>query len=109
LKEYIENIYKLLHSPLVTPYNLLENAKLPNYEYVNFYKEDKVLISEMKCTLDDGNKAIFYYHFDQDDNLQYVYMSQGKQKHCVFNRHLETEKMISKYQKYSSSEKNIAI
>ncbi|GAB6172040.1 hypothetical protein JCM15765_15180 [Paradesulfitobacterium aromaticivorans] len=109
MKEYIEKIYKLLHSPLVTPYNLLENAKLPNYEYVNFYKGNQGLVSEMKCTLDDGNKAIFYYHFDHDENLQCVYMSQGKQKHCIFDRQSETQKMVSNYQKNSASEKIIAI
>lgn len=30
----MNKIYMLLNSPIVTPYNLLENVKLKNYEYV---------------------------------------------------------------------------
>lgn len=30
---YIKKIYDMLYSPIISPYNLLENAKLDNYSY----------------------------------------------------------------------------
>ena len=34
---YIKKIYDMLYSPIISPYNLLENAKLDNYSYVKYY------------------------------------------------------------------------
>ena len=99
MEKYITNIYDLLYCPVVTPYNLLENAKLPNYKYVSYYKEESGLVAEMQCLTEDGNEAIFYYHFDNDDHLKHVYMMAGGQKELVFDRQTELQKLTSEYAK----------
>lgn len=85
----IKKIYELMHSPIITPYNLLENAKLGNYNYVNYYKGEMGLIAEMKCSMDDGVDAIFYYYFDVNDKLIKVYEDVQGQKNIVFDREEE--------------------
>ncbi|MDR3600228.1 MAG: hypothetical protein P4L49_07075 [Desulfosporosinus sp.] len=97
MENYIKNIYELLYRPVVTPYNLLENAKLPNYKYVTYYKEESGLIAEMQCMTEDGNEAIFHYHFNHDDHLRSVYMTKGGQKELVFDRQTELQKLTAEY------------
>lgn len=109
MNDYINKIYNLLYSPIVTPYNLLDNVKLPNYEYVNYYKKNDGLITEMKCTLEDGRNAIFYYHFDMDDNLQLVCMDNDDQQVLVFDRQSEIQKQLLKYLKDKDSVASAAI
>lgn len=97
IEKYITNIYELLYRPVVTPYNLLENAKLPNYKYVSYYKEESGLVAEMQCLTEDGNEAIFHYHFDNNDHLKTVYMTVGGQREIVFDRQTELQKLTSEY------------
>ena len=74
MNKYIDNIFKLLYSPIVTPYNLLENAKLKNYSYVKYYKGSDGLITEMKCIVD----GIDY------DNLDISNIYTGKNENIIF-------------------------
>lgn len=98
MNENIEKIYELLYSPIITPYNLLENAKLDNYEYVNYYKEEHGLVAEMKCIMDGTyNKKVFYYHFDSEDKLYQVYTKMNGKKVCIFDRKQEIENEKNKY------------
>jgi hypothetical protein len=108
MENYINRIYNLLYSPVVTPYNLLENAKLPNYEYVNYYKGETGLIAEMQCTIEEGYKAIFFYHFDSSDNLQKVFMTTEGKKELVFDRQIEVKKVTEKYLQ-DTKEKQVAV
>ena len=85
----IKKIYELMYSPIVTPYNLLENAKLDNYNYVNYYKGEVGLVAEMECSMDDGLDSIFYYYFDGNDKLIKVYEEVRGQKSIVFDREEE--------------------
>lgn len=91
----LKSLYDLFFSPLVTPYNLLENAKLDNYSYVNYYKGQDGLIAEMKCKPKGSNKnIIYYYHFDSEDFLQKIYANKNNsEKHLVFERNKEKENM----------------
>lgn len=88
----IKSIYDLIYSPIITPYNLLENAKLENYMYVNYYKDDNGLVSEMKCIF-EGEETIFYYHFDVDDKLCKVTMDKDSNKIVLFDRSCEIEQL----------------
>lgn len=94
---YIKKIYDLLYSPIITPYNLLENAKLENYSYVNYYKGKQGLIAEMKCITDDNIEAIFYYHFDSEDKLLRVYMETDSETSIVFDRENELKEIKNEY------------
>ena len=88
----IKKIYDLLNSPILTPYNLLENVKLENYSYVNYYKGEQGVICEMKCTSLDKEEANYYYFFDRNDHLFKVNMQvAGAEKVEVFNRDTELQ------------------
>lgn len=99
MKNHINRIYDLLYSPIVTPHNLLENAELPNYTYVKYYKGKHGLIAEMGCTLEEDNeKLTFYYHFDSRKHLQQVYMkSKAAKKKLIYDRIFEFEREKNDY------------
>ena len=48
---YIKKIYDMLYSPIISPYNLLENAKLENYSYVKYFTNEEGLVAEMQCVI----------------------------------------------------------
>lgn len=97
MDKIIKKIYELMHSPIVTPYNLLENAKLDNYSYVNYYKGEIGLVAEMKCSMGDGVYTTFYYYFDESDKLIKVYEKIKGQKNIVFNREEELSNIRGTY------------
>lgn len=97
MDKIIKKIYELIHSPIVTPYNLLENAKLDNYNYVNYYKGEIGLVAEMECSISDGVNAIYYYCFDENDKLIKVYEEVKGQKDIVFDREEELSSLSKTY------------
>ncbi|PEZ18647.1 hypothetical protein CN337_20450 [Bacillus anthracis] len=107
LNENIKQIYDLLNSPVLTPYNLLQNAKLDNYSYVNYYKGESGIICEMECVVEDGTEVRYFYHFDKNDYLFRVYMEQlDKEKVIVFDREQELNNTVNKY--LSTKQQNTA-
>lgn len=99
----IENIYNLLHAPILTPYNLLENVKLDNYKYVNYSMDHNGIVCEMKCMM-ENDEVVFHYHFDQRDYLEKVYMSEMEGvKRLVFERNTELEKELMDYKAKSNN------
>lgn len=105
MKKYIENIYELIHSPLVTPYNLIENALLDNYGYVKYYTENNFFVAEMSCTLDNGETELFYYYFKDIYNLQYIYKGNSQSKIIVFDRSKELD--LSKQEFYNAYQEKL--
>ena len=97
MDSYIAKIYELMYSPIVTPYNLLENAKLDNYQYVNYYKGKSGLIVEMKCSMDEGKEVVFYYHFDKDDSLMEIHEEVDGEIKIIFNRYNELSNVKKTY------------
>ena len=96
MDKMIDKIYELIYSPILTPYNLLPNAKLDNYEYVNYYKQNDGLIAEMKCKV--GNSfEIFYYYFDENDFLQEIYRLQDGIRELIYSRKDEIRKYETLY------------
>ena len=95
--EDIKKLYDLFYSHILTPYNLLDNAKLPNYSYVNYYMGENGLIAEMECEREVAKKpVIFYYYFDKDDKLIEVYMEEDGDKNKLFDRNTEKNYQLSK-------------
>lgn len=90
----MNTLYSLMFKDIVTPFNLLENAKLDNYKYVKYYSQKEYFITEMKCSMGNEDVRVFYYYFDQDNKLQKIYQkcSVGK-KELLFDRVLEIEKL----------------
>ncbi|MBU3161048.1 hypothetical protein KPL37_15080 [Clostridium frigoris] len=89
MKKHVEQLYELMYSPIITPYNLLENAKLDNYSYVNYYKGVRGLIAEMKCITKYNQEAVFYYLFDENDHLYKIEREMCKEKEIMFDREEE--------------------
>ncbi|MBU3205560.1 hypothetical protein KPL33_01025 [Clostridium algidicarnis] len=96
MDKYIEKIYKMLKSPIVTPYNLLENSRLDNYEYVKYSKGPDGLICQMKCLTDDI-ETVFVYYFDEQDFLQKIMMQQNGNERCMFERTREIEELKEQF------------
>lgn len=88
----IKKIYDMLYSPILTPYNLIENVKLPNYEYVKYYKNHMGVVAEMKCFLDEQEEKVFYYQFDQKDYLQKIYYYDNGTEEAFFDRKIAVKK-----------------
>lgn len=90
MKNQFQQLYDLIYSPIITPYSLLENAKLDNYEYVNYSKAVNGLLVSMKCEIEPGYKVIFNYYFDEKDFLQRVEMVSSGEQELIFDRESET-------------------
>lgn len=83
---YIKKLYDMLYSPIISPYNLLENAKLKNYKYVKYYTNEIGLVAEMECEVPDEGNKIFFYQFDKKDYLQIIYQDVNGRKEVIFDR-----------------------
>lgn len=91
--ETIERLYDEIHAPKLTPYELIENVKLPNYISVDFSKDNKNnIIAHTKCLLDDGNSAVFTYTFDKDNKLISLKSKILEVEEELYNRKTEIEK-----------------
>ena len=83
---YIKKIYDMLYSPIISPYNLLENAKLENYSYVKYFTNEEGLVAEMQCVIPGEGEMVFYYQFDKKDYLQRINQNTMEKKNIVFSR-----------------------
>ncbi len=99
MDKIIEKIYELKFSSLTTPWNLMENALLDNYEYVKYYKAHNELVVEMKC-INFNSFNIFYYHFDIQNKLIKINLEQENgTTELMFSRQAELEKLLEEYKK----------
>lgn len=103
MKDSVNEVYNMLHSPIVTPYDLLENAKLRNYSYVKYYTNDTGLVAEMQCIIPCEGNQVFFYQFDKNDYLQLIYQNEIKDENIVFSRkesvRTATRKVEERYKK----------
>ncbi|MCI6034245.1 hypothetical protein LIY46_04130 [Fusobacterium varium] len=107
MKDIFDEIATLKNSYLLTPYNLLENAKLSHYEYVKYYTEKEFLICEMKFEVLKKD-YIFYYYFDKNDKLQKIYKKEEKEVSLFFSRKKEIEKKIEELKLSEFLQKSIS-
>lgn len=105
----IKDIYDALFSHIITPFNLLENAKLPNYSYVKYYKNNDGLVAEIKCFVEGDGEAVFYYYFDNKDRLNMVVKNTNGKSEVVFEREKELINAIKRYNIKRSSEKKAVV
>ncbi|MCR6850324.1 MULTISPECIES: hypothetical protein [Bacillus] len=91
--ETIERLYDEIHGPKLTPYELIENVKLPNYTSVDFSKDsENNIIAYTKCLLEDGSNAIFTYVFNKENKLMSLKCVVRGSEEEVYNRKIEIEK-----------------
>ena len=72
--ELITKIYEMKFGTVITPQNLLSNAKLENYNYVKYEKSQNQFdfVVEMECLCSDSVMRVFKYFFDSADQLQRI-------------------------------------
>lgn len=97
-EELIKEICDLANDYLLTPLDLVENARLENYKYIKYYTKKDYLICEMKFEV-SLEKYIFYYYFDTNNKLQQIYGKKGKIKKLYFDRKNTVEEKIIEYKK----------
>jgi|GEM_PF-1384462 len=85
VKVLLNEIVELNNDYILTPYNLLENAKLQNYKYVKYYKKDGYLICEMQFDVFKKD-YVFYYYFDKNDKLHKIYKEENGKIELYFSR-----------------------
>lgn len=91
--ETIELLYDEIHGPKLTPYELLENVKLPNYTSIDFSKDtENNIVAYTKCLLENGDNAIFTYIFSNDNKLLSLKSSISGIEEEIYNRKIEIEK-----------------
>ena len=88
VKILLDEIVALNNDCILTPYNLLENAKLQNYKYVKYYKKDGYLICEMQFDVFKKD-YVFYYYFDKNDKLHEIYKEENGKIELYFSRENE--------------------
>lgn len=92
----IDKIYELTYSPLLTPYNLLDNLSLDNYSSINYSKTNNNIISEITCLV-DNEEFKFYYLFDENQFLKEIYYYENENKEYLFNREVSLAEIRSEY------------
>ncbi|MBM7605949.1 hypothetical protein JOC75_003977 [Metabacillus crassostreae] len=103
--ETIECLYDEIHGPKITPYELLENVKLPNYISVDFSTDsNNNIVAYTKCLLEHGDYVVFTYVFDKDNKLLSLKSTIYGIEDELYNRKTEIEKF---YQLASQSLKPI--
>ncbi|MGM8366581.1 hypothetical protein ACLIBG_14035, partial [Virgibacillus sp. W0181] len=109
MQEMIDKIYHLIHTPLVTPYNLLDNSRLNNYNYVKYYREEAGLVCEMECDFESDLETFFYF-FDEKDYLQKIERDLGSsEREVLFDRAIEVEKHKQAFTERNSNGKKATI
>lgn len=93
LSEYINKLSKLINSPVLTPYNLLENLELENYLSINFFKQDGSILADIVFLICE-DRITYRYVFDADNFLQKIYLVDGDSLIVQFDRTLEKEELI---------------
>lgn len=92
----IKSLYDLENGHIILPTELVANAKLPNYEYVNFSANPAGLTAECMCLLEDDTKVIFNYYFDKQDRLLRLIAVDGIHSEVIFDREQEINKSRSR-------------
>ncbi|RED52891.1 hypothetical protein [Cohnella lupini] len=89
----IHDLYTLTEGHIITPAELLNNAKLPNYEFVKF-SNNSVGLHVEACYREAGEaEVLFNYYFDKQDRLQKLIMESGSTLEVLFDRSIEIEKL----------------
>lgn len=95
LKEF--TLYELEYSHIIFPAELIQNVKLPNYEYVNFTRNEQGIIVETACILEDRSSVKFNYYFDQEDRLMKLISVDGINVEIIFDRIEEIKRVRNQW------------
>ena len=85
-------LFEALHMNHVWPEELQANAKLPNYEYVHYTKQDQDLIVEMKFFDEYTNYCYAHYYFNSNEKLQKITITQKDELIILYDRQVSIAK-----------------
>jgi len=94
--EKLERLYDEIYGPKLTPYELLDNVKLPHYISVDFKKENNFIQGITKCYIETGELAVFIYTFNQDNKLISLKSIINNIEEEIYNRELAIQQLYSK-------------
>ncbi|MEK4149026.1 hypothetical protein NST02_18345 [Robertmurraya sp. FSL W8-0741] len=94
--DIIERLFEELYAPKLTPFELLENARLSNYISVNFHSEDNYLIGVTKCFLETGDQAEYIYTFNSENMLISINENIRNEIREIYNRYKEINGLYNK-------------
>lgn len=94
----IKQLHKLTELAILTPYNLLENIKLPEYETISYSKKD----GNIECTLTGSSGFSAVYMFNSNEALQLATIQFEGETIEVFNRKQETDAILAKFNNHSN-------
>lgn len=105
MDKLISKLYYILNNPLVTPWDLVENVKLDNYDNLHIAKGEKGIIATIECVNDGGSTVEYVYYFDHQDHLLSLVLREGHLEEIVFDRskEIETAKTLIAQEKKISS------
>lgn len=106
MNKLFDKIYNLTYTPLVTPFNLLNNLKLDNYHEINFHKRNGEIVAQIKCTI-DNKMSTFEYIFNSDNFLMKITHIDKSGNEILFDRNSELSTDRDDYLKQLSINKNI--
>lgn len=86
MADLTNRLHDLVFHALLTPENLVQNAKLCNYKYVSFRKGPHGLMATTCCDVDPGKTIEFLYFFDNEDRLQTIEMVSEAERVILFDR-----------------------
>lgn len=90
----LNDIVKLINSPLITPYNLIDNIKLSNYNELIYRTNSRNnIICDVHCTV-DGVLMIFSYIFDEKNHLQTMKRTDVEPHEVLFSRSVQLSKIL---------------
>lgn len=103
MNEVIENLYNEIYAPKLTPQELINNLHLPNYESIEFSKSDTDISAVAKCKLDTGQKASFFYTFNEDNMLISLTINYGNKHEKLYDREKSIDKCYKLARKHFQS------
>lgn len=103
----IEQLYDEIHSPKITPHDLLRNVKLDNYLSIDFKYQDNFLIATSTCLV-DKKIATFTYSFQNDKLISLKSIYDGEENE-VYNRDEEIQRYYKKAKNLIYSESTAVV
>ena len=101
VKKNIDEIFKLINYPLVTPQALLDNLDLEHYSKITYTKCNEQLMVELNCSV-LGRETKYLYTFDTDKKLQTILSKvENEEPYLIFSRSDSLKASIQSYQQIS--------
>lgn len=105
--EYLrDELWKLMYLSPISPSDLLENAKDPDYKSINFKHIEGGTEVELIFT-DNGDLVKTNYIFKNNEQLQQIIMDEGTCHSIIYDRQKEIDKILFQINDLNASKNKI--